>query len=176
MLARVPEFQSITSSSHGVWGSMYYWLPGSSLLWIRCHLQFQIPNTSPDLFHALVFLWDVQSYQLVIIDQDFRIHICLAYPLTRLMQMCLGHFFFWPICGARVQTLVTSVSKKNCDNPQCCITTMDCHSFFETDVSNILKCQTLLPKDKADRDPYYHIFFVSFTWADLAAFHKSDKI
>ena len=24
--------------------------------------------------------------------------------------------------------------QKNCDNPQYCITTVDCHSFFETDV------------------------------------------
>ena len=33
-------------------------------------------------------------------------------------------------------------------------------------------------KDKADQDPYYHtkISIYSFTWADLAAFHKSDKI
>ena len=33
-------------------------------------------------------------------------------------------------------------------------------------------------KDKADKDPYYHtkILIFSFTWADLAAFHKSDKI
>ena len=31
---------------------------------------------------------------------------------------------------------------------------------------------------KADKDPYYHtkISIFSFTWADLAAFHKSDKI
>ena len=26
---------------------MYYWPPQSSLLWIRCHPQFQIPNISP---------------------------------------------------------------------------------------------------------------------------------
>ena len=33
-------------------------------------------------------------------------------------------------------------------------------------------------KDKADKDPYYHtkISIFSFTWADLAAFHKSDKM
>ena len=28
-------------------------------------------------------------------------------------------------------------------------------------------------KDKVDKDPYYH---TCFTWADLTAFHKSDKI
>jgi hypothetical protein len=43
----------------------------------------------------------------------------------------------------------------------------------------IVFCKLLLlkSKDKADKDPYYHtnISIFSFTWADLAAFHKSDK-
>jgi hypothetical protein len=38
--------------------------------------------------------------------------------------------------------------------------------------------QLYASKGKAEKDPYYNakISIFSFTWADLAVFHKSDKI